>query len=355
MRFGSVSIAAFSTALLLLAAQAAEASAVCDRLTARLDELPRSNIISNANLRDYAAAISRQNIDLRQARSERRRAGCNAGSVIVIGAPPNETCDSLDTVIDQMESNLEALKARRQSLISGGDDSARRRILAALDVNRCDEEQDKILEAAAEPEAHRNILKDLPPIRESMQSLDDQGDLTDFTLPGSEDGNLRTMCVRTCDGAFFPISSNATPADFQRDADTCRRRCPGAETALYYHALKTEESDQMISASTGEPYIDLPTAFAYKTRDPALPGQCGCALPRATATNQSNAQQGSIITITSGGVKPQAEIRSTIPDRPYEPGDKKVRVVGPSFLPAEESAIDLRHPAGPGYQQLQPN
>ncbi|WP_082510349.1 MULTISPECIES: DUF2865 domain-containing protein [unclassified Rhizobium] len=355
MRFGSTSIAAFSAAFLLLEVQAAEASAVCDRLTARLDELPRSNVISNANLRDYAAAISRQNIDLRQARSDRRRAGCSAGSVIVVGAPPNETCDSLDAMIHQMEGNLDALKARRQSLISGGDDSTRRRILAALDVNRCAEEQDKILEAAAEPETHRNILKDLPPIRESMQSLSDQDDMADFTLPGGEDGNLRTMCVRTCDGAFFPISSNATPADFQRDADTCRRRCPGAETALYYHALKTEESDQMISASTGEPYIDLPTAFAYKTRDPGLPGQCGCALPRTSATNRSNSQQGSIITITSGGTKPQAEIKSTIPDRPYEPGDKKVRVVGPSFLPAEESAIDLRHPAGPGYQQLQPN
>lgn len=355
MRFGSVSIAAFSAVVLLLAAEAAQASAVCDRLTARLDELPRSNVISNADLRDYAAAISRQNIELRQARSERRRAGCTAGSIIVVGAPPNETCDSIDAVIQQMEGNLQVLKARRQSLMSGGDDSMRRRILAALDVNRCAEEQDRILEAAAEPETHRNILKDLPPIRESMPPLSDQNDLTDFTLPGNEDGNLRTMCVRTCDGAFFPISSNATPADFQRDADTCRRRCPGAETALYYHALKTEESDQMVSASTGEPYVDLPTAFAYKTRDPGLPGQCGCALPRTATSNQSSAQQGSIITITSGGVKPQAQIKSTIPDRPYEPGDKKVRVVGPSFLPTDETSIDLRHPAGPGYQQLQPN
>ncbi|MDQ0320564.1 hypothetical protein QO002_002702 [Pararhizobium capsulatum DSM 1112] len=355
MRLRSVPIAVFSAVLLLLAAQAAEASAVCERLNAKLTDLPKATIISNANLRDYAAAISRQNLDLRQARSERRRAGCNAGSVVVIGAPQDDTCEGLGTAITQMEANLEDLKARRQQLVSGGDDTLRRRLLAALDVNRCAEEQDEILQAAAaEPESHRNILKDLPPIRESI--LSDQAEMPNFALPGDDyGGSLRTMCVRTCDGAFFPISSNATPADFQRDAETCRRRCPGAETALYYHALTTEESEQMISASTGEPYIDLPTAFAYKTRDPAAASQCGCA-PAKTA-NQSTPQQGSIITITTGAPQSGLQTKSatSIPERPYDPQDKKVRVIGPSFLPTQESSIDLHHPAGPAYQEQQPN
>ncbi len=352
MRFRSTPIATISVALLLLTAQAAAASAVCDRLNARLTDLPKA-VISNANLRDYAAAISRQNLDLRQARSERRRAGCNAGSVIAIGTPKDQSCDGLSSVIAQMEANLEDLKARRQQLVSGGDDTLRRRILAALDVNRCAEEQDEILQAAAsEPETHRNILKDLPPIRDSL--LSEQMAMPNFALPGDDyGGSLRTMCVRTCDGAFFPISSNATPADFQRDAETCRRRCPGAETALYYHALTTEESEQMISASTGEPYIDLPTAFAYKTRDPASAGQCGCA-PAKTA-NQSSPQQGSIVTITTRPQQPEQKTATTIPDRPYDPQDKKVRVIGPSFLPTEESSIDLHHPSGPAYQPLQPN
>lgn len=351
MAFRSVPIAAISAVFLALAAQVAHASPVCDRLIARLNDQPRT-VISNVNLRDYAAAISRQNLDLRQARSERRRAGCGAGSVLVFGTPADDTCQGLDAVIEQMTANLDDLKARRQSLVSGGDDANRRRILAALDINRCAEEQDKVLQAAAsEPETHRNILKDLPPIRESI--LSDQADMQNFALPGSNDtGALRTMCVRTCDGAFFPISSNATPADFQRDAETCSHRCPGAETSLYYHAMATEESDQMISASTGEPYIDLPTAFAYKTRDPQASSQCGCALPNTASINQSTPkQQGSIVTITTQ--KQQVQVSSTVPDRPYDPDDKKVRIVGPSFLPTGDGAIDLRNPKGPAYQPSQ--
>ncbi|WP_143523412.1 DUF2865 domain-containing protein [Pararhizobium arenae] len=354
MRFCSTSIAALAAVILLTAAQAAAASAVCERLNAKLNDLPRNNVISNANLRDYAAAISRQNLDLRQARSERRRTGCNAGSVIVVGKPLDANCDNLDAVIEQMEANLDDLKARRQSLVGGGNDAVRRRILAALDVNRCAEEQDKLLQAAAaEPETHRNILKDLPPIRDTI--LLDQTEASGFAIPGDDgNGSLRTMCVRTCDGAFFPISSNATPADFQRDAETCQRRCPGSQTALYYHALATEESEQMISAATGEPYIDLPTAFAYKTRDPSTAGQCGCAIPRNTTAKLSTPQQqGSIVTITTP--KTQAEVNSAVPERPYDPDDKKVRMVGPSFLPTQETSIDLHHPKGPGYQQLQPN
>ena len=32
-------------------------------------------------------------------------------------------------------------------------------------------------------------------------------------------GSYRTMCVRTCDGAYFPISSQASPMGFQRDVE----------------------------------------------------------------------------------------------------------------------------------------
>ncbi len=356
--FRSVSIAALIAPLLLVMASAADASSVCERLNARLASLPKI-VASNANLRDYTGAISRQNLDLRQARSDRRRLGCSSDSVIIVGGPNEEACESLSAEISQMEMDLETLKARRQYLATGSDsDVQRRRIMAALDVNRCAEEQDEILRAAAEePETHRNILSDLPPVSETYPDLRNSADVTDFTVPGDEyQGSLRTLCVRTCDGAFFPISSNASPADFQRDAETCQRRCPGTETALYYHALATEETDQMVSASTGEPYAELPAAFAYKTRDLSQPGQCGCSPVGRTATNQSTPDNGKgIIEFRTGKKTDGAEAKSAVADRPYDPADSKVRVVGPSFLPSQETSIDLRHPAGPGYQPQQTN
>ncbi len=360
--FRSLSFGALIAPLLLVMTTTAEASAVCEQLNAHLASLPKI-VASNANLRDYTGAISRQNLDLRQARSDLRRMGCSQGSVIIVGGPNEQACGSLEADISQMEMDLETLKMRRQSLLDGSaSDISRRRINAALGANRCFEEQDDVIPAAVEePETHRNILNDLPPIGEDYQDMRDGN--ADFTMPDdgfgpSADypGSLRTMCVRTCDGAFFPISSNSSPADFQRDAETCQRRCPGAETALYYHALVTEETDQMVSAATGEPYADLPSAFAYKTRDLSQPGQCGCSLAGRTAAKQSTPDNGKgVIEVRTRKKADPAEVKSTIADRPYDPQDSKVRVVGPSFLPSQETSIDLRHPAGPGYQQQQTN
>lgn len=361
--FRSLSFGALIAPFLLVMTTTADASAVCERLNARLASLPKI-VASNANLRDYTGAISRQNLDLRQARSDLRRMGCSQGSLIIVGGPNEEACSSLDAEISQMEMNLQTLKARRQSLVTGSDsDISRRRIMAALDVNRCfdEDEQDDVINAAVEePETHRNILRDLPPIGEDYRDFRGDGDFITqdqgFGPSADYPGSLRTMCVRTCDGAFFPISSNASPADFQRDAETCQRRCPGAETALYYHALATEETDQMVSAATGEPYADLPSAFAYKTRDLSQPGQCGCSLAGRTAIQQSTPDNGKgVIEVRTRKKADPAEVKSAIADRPYDPRDNKVRVVGPSFLPSQETSIDLRHPAGPGYQQQQTN
>ncbi|WP_245295056.1 DUF2865 domain-containing protein [Pararhizobium antarcticum] len=342
----------------------AQASAVCDRLNARLANLPKI-IASNASARDYTTAISRQNLVLRKARNDRRRLGCSSGSIIIIGGPNAEACDSIETTIEQMESDLDTLKARRQHMVSGGDnDVNRRRIVAALDVNRCFEEQEAVINAStSEPEIHRNILSDIPKAGETFSMLRGSADVADLDIPSiGGNGTLRTLCVRTCDGAFFPISSNATPADFQRDGAACERRCPGAETELYYHALTTEETDQMVSARTGQPYTDLPTAFAYRTRDLRQAGQCGCKPATVTGSGVDQpvtarqslpADGASIIAVTAPAAKQKSV--AIVEDRPYNPGDAKVRVVGPTFLPPQESAIDLKHPTGPGYQQVQSN
>ncbi|NRP74122.1 hypothetical protein ILFOPFJJ_05043 [Ensifer psoraleae] len=348
---------------LLAMADGASASPVCERLNARLIDL--STIVTpRANLRDFTGAVSRQNIELRRAKNERRRMECNTGSVVVIGGDNDEACAALDETIARMEDNLQRLKAHRRSLISGDTGDARRRILAALELNGCQDEagaepvegQDEF--ASADTDLPRNILRDLPPDSEDYPLLNDDAGMQDFPLLSEEPaGSLRTMCVRTCDGAFFPISSNATPADFARDAELCQARCPGAETELYYHALATEESDQMVSASTGRPYTELPTAFAYRARDVGAPGLCGCQIPKGPATDLGTmGSEPSVITINSDR-KPAAGSAQAKPvqERPYDPKNSKVRVVGPAFLPQEESAIDLKNPLGPGYQPVQGN
>ena len=49
-------------------------------------------------------------------------------------------------------------------------------------------------------------------------------------------GTFRTVCVRTCDGYYFPISYATTSEQFPADARTCTAMCPGADVRLYSYA-----------------------------------------------------------------------------------------------------------------------
>ncbi|WP_041415462.1 MULTISPECIES: DUF2865 domain-containing protein [Sinorhizobium] len=367
-------LAAALLPLALCMAGQASAASVCERLSARLAELPAA-FTTTADLRDFTGAVSRQNIEIRRAKNERRRMACSNDSVVYIDSENEAACAELDDAIGRMEDNLRTLKAQRRHLISKGNDDMRRRIVAAMELNGCSREaglnwdetipDETIPDESSTEEAHvhRNILEDFPPDGEDYPLLFD-GPADDFTfMEDGAAGGLRTMCVRTCDGAFFPISSNATPADFGRDTELCRARCPAADTELYYHVLATEESEQMISASTGRPYTELPNAFAYRTRGVGAPGICGCQIPKvATGKSSNNSASGTKLSVVSPSV---VTIKGTalpasgspaakpVEERPYDPTTSKVRVVGPAFLPQQESAIDLKNPRGPRYQPLQ--
>src|SRR5262249_40950740 len=86
--------------------------------------------------------------------------------------------------------------------------------------------------------------------------MQDDGLIPDETYGGAS-GNLQTVCVRTCDGGFFPMTANASPLNFSHDAATCAKMCPGVPTELYYRSLLNEESSEMVSAATGERYRDM--------------------------------------------------------------------------------------------------
>jgi hypothetical protein len=85
----------------------------------------------------------------------------------------------------------------------------------------------------------------------------------------------RTLCVRTCDGYYFPISYSTTRKHFGADQATCQQLCPAGDANLYYHALGTQGPEDMLSLE-GAPYTALPGAFRYRA---ALDGSCTCGRP----------------------------------------------------------------------------
>ncbi|MDK9696205.1 MAG: DUF2865 domain-containing protein [Siculibacillus sp.] len=90
-------------------------------------------------------------------------------------------------------------------------------------------------------------------------------------------GSFRTLCVRTCDGYFFPISFGASQSRLKTDANVCRALCPAAETRLYYHHNPGQEAEQAIAADgSGEPLTRLANAFRYRTE---VVSGCTCGKP----------------------------------------------------------------------------
>lgn len=85
-------------------------------------------------------------------------------------------------------------------------------------------------------------------------------------------GSSRTMCVRLCDGFYFPINNSSHSDNYYDELAMCVGRCPGADVSLYVHG-SGEPVERMRSAMTGESYVNLPTAFNYRKQ--LSPG-CGC-------------------------------------------------------------------------------
>lgn len=73
----------------------------------------------------------------------------------------------------------------------------------------------------------------------------------------------RTLCVRTCDGYYFPISNATSAARLAGDAQACQAQCSGGR--LFVHRVVGEGVEQMVDLQ-GKPYTQLPNAFLYRTQ-----------------------------------------------------------------------------------------
>lgn len=87
-----------------------------------------------------------------------------------------------------------------------------------------------------------------------------------FGGPSSSDfapyATYRTMCVRMCDGYYYPVSYSALSSKFAEDSDQCINNC-AAPAELFVYRNPGEAVEQMISL-TGTPYSALPNAWRYR-------------------------------------------------------------------------------------------
>jgi uncharacterized protein DUF2865 len=84
----------------------------------------------------------------------------------------------------------------------------------------------------------------------------------DADRPLPPGGTYRTLCVRLCDGFYFPVSGAATQGSLARDAEVCSASCD-SEARLFYHSNVGGDVDTMVDL-TGLAYSLLPNAYKYR-------------------------------------------------------------------------------------------
>lgn len=366
-----------ATGICLLVVATAESSAqsrLCRQLEAQLAAASSGG--KSAQFRKYDRAVKTQRQQLKKAKRNARLAGCRTGALSIFSNRDNRSqCHSLVSTIGRMESNLEQLERRRARYDDGRSPTVKARLLDRIVANGCRDQQE-VARSDDERSRQVNILDQIfNGDSRRRRPLDDEngnrirttlndGSLPD--LPGAR-GSLRTLCVRTCDGYYFPVSFAASEFDLDRDQKVCEAMCPGTEVKLYYHQVEGEESEDMISIA-GEPYTELGTAFLYRQAGYRRDKSCGCSPAKdfSIIAGEPKAEEAAelehftpvptprpdpaadpeTLANRDGGLTPEAiaRILTPVPDATSEKNssERKIRVVGPVFLPDPEGAIDLQ-------------
>jgi len=335
------------------AAQSQSSYPACQRLEGQLAALDRGNAdpLRAEQIRRAEDMVNRQQFEVDRLVAQSRRIGCeNFGFFSIFSNRPPQ-CGGLSRQIDQQRNMLERMRNDLERLNGGTAERAAQRqsLLVALGDNGCGPQY-----RSAALAGQQNGFWD---------RLFGNGGNGVLTTPlGPMGGTFRTVCVRTCDGFYFPISYSTSPDRFREDELTCQRSCPAAEVSLYAYHNPGEEMAQAVSL-TGRPYTELPTAFQYRK---AMTADCSCRKPGESwaqtlkavgpddtiapgdvVVTEQNSKQMSQPRIGTDGKPVRADQRqpaavaapapsTPTADVPAEtnPAKRTVRTIGPTFLPA---------------------
>jgi hypothetical protein len=208
-------------------------------------------------------AIAKQQADLDRAVAQAHKAGCEGQGFLSLFSAFSSQCGPITSQIQQMRGNLDRGISDLEQLKSGNTDQAgqRRALIAQLAQNNCGAQY----ASAAAQDGPGGFLGALF----GGTILNSSGG------DGAPSGTYHTVCVRSCDGYYFPISYSTVPSRFADDERACQRLCPAAEASLYAFHNPGEGMEQAVSTS-GQPYTALPNAFRYRKE---VTAGCSCRRP----------------------------------------------------------------------------
>jgi len=235
----------------------------CNGLRAQIAALDQASARSNP----YAGAAQRQRADLQRSMAYAHSLGCDHQQFLFFGAPPPPQCGALNAQIQEKQARLGEMEANAHGAV---DSPQRRQLMASYNYYCHGEETARgprgFFESLFGGQRPADVQPAAPPPDVPLAS----------EQPGAPQGGSEVLCVRHCDGGFFPL--NYSPGrGSQMLTDFCKASCPNTEVSVYTRV--PGEEIQTAVGLDGEPYMDLPTALKYqKSLDPS----CSC---RATGAS----------------------------------------------------------------------
>lgn len=154
------------------------------------------------------------------------------------------------------------------------------------------------------------------------------------------------FCVRLSDGYLFPAPNSQFVGedDYKTTLDRCRFICGDAGMDVYTLDDVSRETEEMVSVDTRKPYLELPAAFAY--REVAAFRSCDLQrysrrVDEARARSVTPFKMNDIV-IPLPTPRPDMSTVASISAESSEASpeleestERRVRIVGPAFLPDE--------------------
>ncbi len=325
---------------------------VCVRLEGQLAAFDRGGADPTraAQIQQSQDAIAKKQADIDRATAQAHKSGCAGSGFFALFSALSPQCGPITSQIQQMRGDLDRMTSDLQQLQSGtsGQADQRRALIGQLAQNSCGAQYTVAANSQGGPQGF-------------FDALFGGGTIVNPNGDGAPNGTYHTVCVRSCDGYYFPISYSTLPSHFAEDQLTCQRECPAADVALYSYRNPGESMDQAVSTS-GQLYTALPTAYRYRTQ---LVSACSCRKPGESwqdalknADDSSTIERGDIVVTDQNakalsqppkpyGKQPVAAapapgrpnatpVPATASAAPPDDAKRPVRVVGPPFLSSSQ-------------------
>jgi hypothetical protein len=279
----------------------------------------------------YRAAAAKQRSEYSRLAARARAMGCDREQFLFFGDPPPPQCPGINARLGALQGTIAAYDR------GASDDSQRQALMARYEVD-CRYQR---ATSAREPQP-QSFFQELfgveaPDRATGLREVPVGPDETLDPNYGEQQTDQRprggpmAICVRDCDGGFFPITYSARGSDLDDLNALCKAMCPGADAKLYTQShWKGLESAVSID---GEPYADHPNALKYqKSYDPA----CGCK-PQGKSWVEALADAEQILAARNTKDQMVTAEQAEQMSRPIQAGDPRARKpTGPSAPVAAE-------------------